>query len=369
MYEDSVDYMLGGTLTLKNGLIDKYYFEDGYCKMEKRSDNSKETIRYYYYDQDHLGNIRQVTEVDGSPKGKVVQTNNYYPFGMLFCDGTKNYLDQKHKYNGKEYDKMHGLNTYDYGARQYNPVTARWDRVDPLCEKYYSISPYAYCANNPVNWIDPDGMDWYQKEGENGAMQYEWQEGSEQRDGWINIGANHTIINGNIKINYEQNEMVSLEFTTSAIFMPQGNDATGCKRYSDKMVKSSGATPSLGRNGEILMAIPNGNGVAIRPSNTVDEGLSRLTDYISSGQAVTVGVDYKPDKGTNTDKMTDHFVAVVGMCENYKEGTTTFRFFDPGSSRNGASPSNVMKMQNGFLQGKLAFGNLKFKVTTIRKNL
>ena len=53
---------------------------------------------------------------------------------------------------------MHGLNTYDYGARQYNPVTARWDRMDPLCEKYYSISPYAYCADNPMKFIDPDGM-------------------------------------------------------------------------------------------------------------------------------------------------------------------------------------------------------------------
>ncbi len=47
--------------------------------------------------------------------------------------------------------------TYDYGARQYNPVLARWDRVDPLCEKYYSISPYAYCGNNPVNRVDKDG--------------------------------------------------------------------------------------------------------------------------------------------------------------------------------------------------------------------
>jgi len=52
---------------------------------------------------------------------------------------------------------MHGLDTYDYGARQYNPVLARWDRVDPLCEKYYSISPYAYCGNNPVNRVDKDG--------------------------------------------------------------------------------------------------------------------------------------------------------------------------------------------------------------------
>ena len=52
---------------------------------------------------------------------------------------------------------MHGLNTYDYGARQNNPVTARWDRMDPLCEKDYGTSPYVYCANAPVNKFDPDG--------------------------------------------------------------------------------------------------------------------------------------------------------------------------------------------------------------------
>ena len=56
---------------------------------------------------------------------------------------------------------MHGLNTYDYGARQYNSLLGRWDRIDPLCEKYYSVSPYAYCANNPILLIDPDGCDWY----------------------------------------------------------------------------------------------------------------------------------------------------------------------------------------------------------------
>ena len=61
---------------------------------------------------------------------------------------------------------MHGLNTYDYGARQYNPVTARWDRVDPLCEKYYDVSPYGYCHNNPVRLVDKNGMDdWYDQKG------------------------------------------------------------------------------------------------------------------------------------------------------------------------------------------------------------
>ena len=101
---------------------------------------------------------------------------NYYPFGAEFCDGsTKNY-DQKRKYNGKEFDNMHGLNTYDYGARQYNPVTARWDRMDPLAEKYSGVSPYVYCVNNPIKYIDPDGRDvliWYKdKQGNNNLFRF-----------------------------------------------------------------------------------------------------------------------------------------------------------------------------------------------------
>lgn len=54
---------------------------------------------------------------------------------------------------------MHGLNTYDYGARQYHSLVGRWDRMDPLCEKYYSVSPYAYCLNNPIAYIDSEGKE------------------------------------------------------------------------------------------------------------------------------------------------------------------------------------------------------------------
>ena len=64
---------------------------------------------------------------------------------------------QTHKYNGKEFDLMHGLNEYDYGARQYDPAIAQFTTVDPLCEKYYHISPYSYCGGNPINRVDPDG--------------------------------------------------------------------------------------------------------------------------------------------------------------------------------------------------------------------
>ena len=155
---DSTDYLLGGTLTMRNGRIDRYLFDEGYCQASKYASNPvQDGFTPYYFDRDHLGSVRQVIKAYGSTKGTVVQKMEYYPSGLQFCDNTTDSDVQPQRYNGKELDKMHGLNTYDYGARQYNPVTARWDRMDPLCEKYYGVSPYAYCVGNPMNAIDPDG--------------------------------------------------------------------------------------------------------------------------------------------------------------------------------------------------------------------
>lgn len=65
---------------------------------------------------------------------------------------------QPYKYNGKELDEMHGLNLYDYSARYYESAIGRFTTVDPMAEKYYSISPYVYCNNNLLRFIDPTGM-------------------------------------------------------------------------------------------------------------------------------------------------------------------------------------------------------------------
>jgi RHS repeat-associated protein len=95
--------------------------------------------------------------VDRRGKAKIVQVINYYPFGGLL-DDTENEKDvQIRKYGGNELDRMHGLDLYDYSARQYDPVIGQFTSMDPLCEKYYHISPYAYCAGNPVRYVDNKG--------------------------------------------------------------------------------------------------------------------------------------------------------------------------------------------------------------------
>ena len=154
-HADSTDYLLGGSLVMKNGKIDKILFDGGYAQATAVNKTTKDKFAFYYYNQDHLGNNREVVDANGV----VQQVTNYYPFGAPYVDATAVKCDslQPYKYNGKELDLMHGLNTYDYGARQHDPILARWDRMDPLSEKYYSTSPYAYCNNSPINAVDPDG--------------------------------------------------------------------------------------------------------------------------------------------------------------------------------------------------------------------
>ncbi|MDH6312259.1 RHS repeat-associated protein [Parabacteroides sp. PFB2-10] len=132
-----------------------------------------------------------------------VQWTNTYPFGMSYGEGQSLEL-QPYKYTGKEYDNKHGLNLYDYDARFYDPALGRFMTMDPLAEKYYSISPYAYCGNNPIIRIDPDGRDWYRHD-ESGATF--WQEGNAvsvttNNQSYRNIGAEYSQYSDGLQINY-----------------------------------------------------------------------------------------------------------------------------------------------------------------------
>ncbi|WP_390456115.1 RHS repeat-associated core domain-containing protein, partial [Chryseobacterium sp. Alg-005] len=89
----------------------------------------------------------------------IVDANDYYPFGMNHLNsgnaffGTGSY--KAYKYNGKE---LQETGMYDYGWRSYMPDLGRWTQIDPLSEKGHNFSPYNYAINNPIRFIDPDGL-------------------------------------------------------------------------------------------------------------------------------------------------------------------------------------------------------------------
>ena len=124
-------------------LLDRILIDNGYIKDGN----------YYFYIKDHIGNNRATT----NSTGQVKAMDDYFPFGMPIKDSKWEETPQRYRFGGKEFETLMRLNLYDSHARFYDPALDRFMSVDPLCEKYYSISPYAYCLNNPLGHIDPDG--------------------------------------------------------------------------------------------------------------------------------------------------------------------------------------------------------------------
>ena len=137
-----------GNMIYEDDTFKQVLFDGGYITF---TDNR---AMYHYYLKDHLGNNRVVV----SSKGEVEQVNHYYPYGGIMAESTNESV-QRYKYNGKELDRMHGLDWYDYGARWM--ADGRFTTIDPHAKTYADVSPYAYCGGNPVSAIDLNGEDSY----------------------------------------------------------------------------------------------------------------------------------------------------------------------------------------------------------------
>ncbi len=150
-----------GEFVYENGELERILTDNGYWKNG----------RYWFYIKDWQGNNRVIvggiSDASATSSGGMLNNptmtllqakdvNVYYPYGTRFSDVFATTTD-RYQYSGKEFDRMNGLDLYDFHARQYDPVLGRFTTPDPLSEKYYHLSPYAYCASNPLRYIDPTG--------------------------------------------------------------------------------------------------------------------------------------------------------------------------------------------------------------------
>ena len=111
------------------------------------------TILHQYFITDHLGNTRATIDTDGTLSGQA----DYLPYGKIFWENGVNYWKNRYLWTGKELlTTIFDGTVYDSGAR-FLFTDGSFASIDPYAEKYPWISPYAYCAGNPINLADPDG--------------------------------------------------------------------------------------------------------------------------------------------------------------------------------------------------------------------
>ena len=174
-----------GNLVCADDSLKYILFDGGLIAMDGSSPE------YLFFLRDHLGSVRVVAR----PDGKVVQVNHYYPYGMAYASGRMsgnaeahpvtgeggNVIDgdleigggtggmelarpgasQPYRFLGNELYTDSHLGLYGFSARMYDPALGRFLSVDPMAETCLNMTPFAYCGNNPIIRVDPEGEIWH----------------------------------------------------------------------------------------------------------------------------------------------------------------------------------------------------------------
>ncbi len=173
-----------GNMVCADDTLKYILFDGGLIAMDGASPE------YLFFLRDHLGSVRVVAR----PDGKAVQVNHYYPYGMAFAGGgmsgnagahpveggvsvaggsleiggetggmelARPGASQPYRFLGNELYTSNSLGLYDFSARMYDPALGRFLSVDPMAETCLNMTPFAYCGNNPIIRVDPEGEIWH----------------------------------------------------------------------------------------------------------------------------------------------------------------------------------------------------------------
>ena len=174
-----------GNLVCADDSLKYILFDGGLIAMDRAEPE------YLFFLRDHLGSTRVVARSNG----KAVQVNHYYPYGMAYASGRMsgnaeahpvtgeggNVIDgdleigggtggmelarpgasQPYRFLGNELYTSNSLGLYDFSARMYDPALGRFLSVDPMAETCLNMTPFAYCGNNPIIRVDPEGEIWH----------------------------------------------------------------------------------------------------------------------------------------------------------------------------------------------------------------
>ncbi|MDX9890953.1 MAG: RHS repeat-associated core domain-containing protein [Bacteroidales bacterium] len=144
-------YYYAGSERVIGVLFDAHEFRLDKLYFYKNAESG--TMDRYFYHPDHIGSSSWITDNTGRP----IQHLHYLPFGEDWVDQRTTSWNAPYTFSGKEKDSETGYGYF--GARYYDSGLSIWLSVDPMSDKYPSMSPYNYCANNPVMLVDPDGRD------------------------------------------------------------------------------------------------------------------------------------------------------------------------------------------------------------------